>query len=229
MLNIAIVIKNNLFIFLFLSLLYSGPSWLSFLLSFLLFYLFTFYLFRPLLFTCLWLFVILCRNPLFGFDGAKLRRFWVLAKYSHGIVCANSRFFDEGQQIAVYSFFLQFFCKCHASHSISQPPVSLGNACVQRGFRTGGQTYKPPVNLPSSLPFSLPLFQREVYGRSVGGQTGGVTGGLRNVKSFVHRHFGHPTGGVAIFMQNMYKNPLHHPLYGLPGRNGTLGRTKPMT
>ena len=157
------------------------------------------------------LFVILCRNPLFGFDGAKLRRFWVLAKYSHGIVCANSRFFDEGQQIAVYSFFLQFFCKCHASHSISQPPVSLGNACVQRGFRTGGQTYKPPVNLPSSLPFSLPLFQREVYGRSVGGQTGGVTGGLKIKKSFVHRLFKPLTGGICHFPPTIERFNLPRP------------------
>jgi hypothetical protein len=57
------------------------------------------------------LFVILCRNPLFGFDGAKLRRFWVLTKHLCGIVCANSPFFDEGQQIGVYSFFYSFLLK----------------------------------------------------------------------------------------------------------------------
>ena len=157
------------------------------------------------------LFVILCRNPLFGFDGAKLRRFWVLTKHLRGIVCANSRFFDEGQQIAVYSFFLRFFCECHASRSISQPPVSLGNARVQRGFRTGGQTYKPPVTLPSSLPFSLPLFQREVYGRPMGGQTGGVTGGLIIKKSFVHRLFKPLTGGICHFPPTIERFNLPRP------------------
>ena len=63
----------------------------------------------------------------------------------------------------------------------------------------------------------------------MGGQTGGVTGGLKIVKSFVHRGFGRPRGGAGMFMQNVYKNPRWHHLYGLPGLNGTLGRSKPMT
>ena len=121
----------------------------------------------------------------------------------------------------------------------SQPPVFSRNTFVERGLETGGLPLRPPVDLlstslrppfathPDAIRFSTS--DGRCDGRSTGGQTGGVTGGLRNVKSFVHRHFGHPTGGVAIFMQNVYKNPLHHPLYGLPGRNGTLGRTKPMT
>jgi hypothetical protein len=67
------------------------------------------------------LFVILCRNHLFGFDGAKLRRFWVLAKLLREIVRANNPFFDEGQQIAVYLIILLFWPQTHICQLPSKP------------------------------------------------------------------------------------------------------------
>jgi len=56
------------------------------------------------------LFCYPCRNPLFGFDGAKLRRFSGVTKHLCEIVCANSRFFDVCQIIGVY---LNFSCFYH--------------------------------------------------------------------------------------------------------------------
>ena len=29
-----------------------------------------------------------------------------------------------------------------------RPPISFGNACVYRGFRTGGLVWRPPLDLP---------------------------------------------------------------------------------
>ena len=29
-----------------------------------------------------------------------------------------------------------------------RPPVAIGNACVYRGFRTGGLVWRPPLDLP---------------------------------------------------------------------------------
>jgi len=43
-----------------------------------------------------------CRDHLFGFDDAKVRRFWGVAKHFCGIVCANSHFFDVSQLIGVF-------------------------------------------------------------------------------------------------------------------------------
>ena len=71
------------------------------------FNLFTFQ--APTLIICV--FVILCRNPLFGFDGAKVRRFLLSAKLFQKIVCANSRIVDQSQRIAHYSFFYCFSLK----------------------------------------------------------------------------------------------------------------------
>ena len=82
----------------------------------------------------------------------------------------------------------------------------------------------PPVDLPLTS-----LHSTNWGGGWRGGVTGGVTGGLGSAKSSVYQGFRHPTGGVGIFMQNVHKNPRRHSLQSLPGLNGTLGRTKPMT
>jgi hypothetical protein len=50
-------------------------------------------------------------NPLFGFDGAKVRRFLVPRKHLRSFVRANSPFVDKGQIIGGYLFFYDFSVK----------------------------------------------------------------------------------------------------------------------
>jgi hypothetical protein len=75
------------------------------------------------------LFVILCRHPFIGFDGAKVRQFWQLTKHSAVIVHANSLFVDAGQIIATYSYFYVFQQK-YAAISTLFRTFALQSACI---------------------------------------------------------------------------------------------------
>jgi hypothetical protein len=52
-----------------------------------------------------------CRYHLFGFDGAKVRRFLHLGKHFCKIVCANGNLVDMGQIIVFYLIFYGFLLK----------------------------------------------------------------------------------------------------------------------